>query len=538
MGFSPRLINPSTTDKYWISTSSGGYNRCILITGNSVLPNCVGFAFGRFMEIMNTTSCKLSTNNAENWWGNVGDGYERGQTPRVGAVICWRKGQAGNSGDGAGHVAIVEQINSDGSILTSNSAYGGTRFYTKTLYPPNYVMGSSYAFQGFIYNPSVSSTPNKITAFINTAATHVSQDNAFVVSSVGISKNQSWSTSFIVACAAEVGVLNTCIPRVQDPGGFGRLGVPLGKGTWISGPYVGSAATPQSGDIMILRLRSNTNYIDKYSGDKSAIVKEVVGSVVHVIEGDCANIVQLKQYNINDSQISGYYRPAWFTVNGYVDNYITTGPLYATKNTSEDATIREVGYLSPSYKPSISSIGNIRLSAINYTSLLAAFFDSVVIRSDNKQAVITDGVTNQNAKVILDFLLGKGLSAAQAIGFLANIQQESGFNPAAVNSSSGASGICQWLGGRRTAMISFVGSNWKSNLTRQCEFLWSELHGSESKTLTRVMQEVTTNNEEGAKQATIIVLYQFERPGKSEAVEAKRCSNATTLWSQIVLQLL
>ena len=158
MGFSPRLINPSTVDKYWISTSSGGYNRCIIITGNSVLPNCVGFAFGRFMEIMNTTSCKLSTNNAENWWGNVGDGYERGQTPRVGAVICWRKGQAGNSGDGAGHVAIVEQINSDGSILTSNSAYGGTRFYTKTLYPPNYVMGSSYAFQGFIYNPSVLSS--------------------------------------------------------------------------------------------------------------------------------------------------------------------------------------------------------------------------------------------------------------------------------------------------------------------------------------------------------------------------------------------
>lgn len=507
--------------------------------GGELTGNCVGYAYGRFMEVMGTTSCNLSINNAENWWANTGDGYERGQTPKLGAVVCWRKGQAGNSGDGAGHVAIVEQINSDGSINTSNSAYGGTRFYTKLLQPPNYVMGSSYTFQGFIYNPNVSSSPNKVTEFLNAAMGHVGHNNGFVVSSVGISNNQPWSTSFITACALEVGVLNTLIPKVQDPGGFGRLGVLLGKGTWIAGPYTGAPATPEPGDILILRTQRNINYIDKYAGDRSAIVREVNGSVVHVVEGDCSGTVQLKSYTQDDTKISGYYRPSWSTVGGYSadSSLVSAGPLYNTKNTSEDATIREVGYLSSDYKPSISSTSNIPLSVINYTELLAAFFDSVVIRGSGGQDVITDGITNQNARAIMEFLLGKGLTAAQAIGFLANMKQESGFRPDAVNPSSGASGICQWLGGRKTAMVSFVGADWKSDLTGQCEFLWSELHGSESTTLTRVTQEVTANTEDGAKQATVIVLYQFERPGKDESVESRRCSNASELWSQIVIQM-
>ena len=55
MAFTPRLNAPSTADKYWLRPSSGGYNQCINISGGSVLPNCVGYAYGRFMEIMSKT---------------------------------------------------------------------------------------------------------------------------------------------------------------------------------------------------------------------------------------------------------------------------------------------------------------------------------------------------------------------------------------------------------------------------------------------------------------------------------------------------
>lgn len=152
--FKSRLTAPSTNDKNWIHTSKGGKNSCILISGNSVLPNCVGYAWGRFMEILGSTP-KLSRGNAEDWY-NYKDGYKRGKTPKLGSVICWAKGKPGNGSDGYGHVAIVEKINSDGSIITSNSGYGSSRFYTQTIKKGYKLNG--YTFQGFIYNPAVKET--------------------------------------------------------------------------------------------------------------------------------------------------------------------------------------------------------------------------------------------------------------------------------------------------------------------------------------------------------------------------------------------
>ena len=150
MAFTPRLSAPSTSSSYWYSANpfhQSGYG----------LPNCTCYAWGRFYEIAGTKP-KLSLSNAENWWGH-NDGYKRGQTPKLGAVICWRKGQAGNGSDGAGHVAVVEVIYDNGDILTSNSAWKGTRFYTRRITKASgYSLGSGYTFQGFIYNPKVTST--------------------------------------------------------------------------------------------------------------------------------------------------------------------------------------------------------------------------------------------------------------------------------------------------------------------------------------------------------------------------------------------
>ena len=159
--FTPRTTAPSASNKYYIHTSAGGYNQCIRIKGNSVLPNCVGYAWGRAYEAWGVKP-KLSRGNAEDWWAYK-DGYSRGSTPRIGAVICWRKGNAGYGKDGAGHVAFVERVNGDGSILISNSNYSGTRFYTVTLKKP-YKMGAGLTFQGFIYAP-VSFTPSAGSGF-------------------------------------------------------------------------------------------------------------------------------------------------------------------------------------------------------------------------------------------------------------------------------------------------------------------------------------------------------------------------------------
>ena len=149
MTFTPRLDAPSVDDLHWIKTTHGGYNRCILINEETgqVIPNCTGYAWGRFLEEQGITDCNLSRGNATVWYGNTSDGYNRGQTPRLGAVICYSGGS-----DNAGHVAIVEEIRNNGAeIVISESTYSGVYFRTKTLLAPFYSWGAGYTLQGFIY---------------------------------------------------------------------------------------------------------------------------------------------------------------------------------------------------------------------------------------------------------------------------------------------------------------------------------------------------------------------------------------------------
>jgi surface antigen len=105
--------------KYWQRYDKGGLNKCRAVGPNKdiVLPNCTGYAWGRFYEILGEEP-KLSTGNAGDWYTNTSDGYERGQTPKPGAVMCWS--EAGQPG----HVAIVESYDSTtGELITSESGF-------------------------------------------------------------------------------------------------------------------------------------------------------------------------------------------------------------------------------------------------------------------------------------------------------------------------------------------------------------------------------------------------------------------------------
>ena len=152
-GYSPRKTAPSTTNPYYLKKGMGGYNRCILISGNSCLANCVGYAFGRCLEIGGRTeNSQLPTCNAEDWYQTAArNGMSVGKTPKKGATIVWVSGNFWNGADGCGHVGTVEEIYSDNSILVSQSNYGGTRFFLTTHKPPYNITGQK--FVGFVYNP-------------------------------------------------------------------------------------------------------------------------------------------------------------------------------------------------------------------------------------------------------------------------------------------------------------------------------------------------------------------------------------------------
>ena len=159
--FQIRLTRPEAGNKYYIRKASGGWSPCIqgkpLDPELNVLANCVGYAVGRFNEIGKYGACRyLGSVNAENMAALArSQGLTVLREPTPGGCMVWAKGAAGNSSDGAGHVAIVEQVNTDGSIITSESGYGYKVFYTSVRSGANWGESSAYQYLGCIVNPAV-----------------------------------------------------------------------------------------------------------------------------------------------------------------------------------------------------------------------------------------------------------------------------------------------------------------------------------------------------------------------------------------------
>lgn len=151
--------------KYYIVKSAGGYSPCIL--GNdshgqryrvgSVLPNCVGFAWGWWHEVAGLPKFNFfGRGDACSLFRILKDqGCRTGTRPEYGAMMCWDNGEAG-------HVAIVSEVLLDGSVRTLESGWEFTGEPVK-----QYVrsgdgwrkgcrwMGKTYKFLGFVYHPCI-----------------------------------------------------------------------------------------------------------------------------------------------------------------------------------------------------------------------------------------------------------------------------------------------------------------------------------------------------------------------------------------------
>lgn len=161
---SVRTSKPANTSKYYLTPSGGGYNQCILgnasnpynkrPTKYSVLPNCVGYAYGRYLEYHGLTKANLPTCNAKDWYATAKkNGFKCSTTPSVGSVICFK-------GTTYGHVAFVERIESNGDLYLSESNWGHEIFRNVTVRKANgYNYSNSLKLVGFIANPAAKTEP-------------------------------------------------------------------------------------------------------------------------------------------------------------------------------------------------------------------------------------------------------------------------------------------------------------------------------------------------------------------------------------------
>ena len=119
---------------------------------NALPRECVAFAAWRVTQQTGGSADNItfhSPGNAEVWRGHwIRQGWEIGNEPRVGAIVYYAPGASGASAT-YGHVAVVKQVNDDGTFL--EEGYNGLaapqdhQYYTRTV--------SNGAVSAFLYIP-------------------------------------------------------------------------------------------------------------------------------------------------------------------------------------------------------------------------------------------------------------------------------------------------------------------------------------------------------------------------------------------------
>ena len=155
--FKPQLTCPEKTDGYFVAKSEGGLNDSLPRPKGSKLQfaNCVFYARGIFAKRYGVW---IPSANAEDLTIKATlCGLVVSHTPQEGALAVWAKGKQENGADGAGHVASVEIVNDNDSIVTSESGWNAKKpFWTQTRrrgYNNNWGQDESYWFVGFILPP-------------------------------------------------------------------------------------------------------------------------------------------------------------------------------------------------------------------------------------------------------------------------------------------------------------------------------------------------------------------------------------------------
>lgn len=156
MKYNPRLTKPAAGNPFYNTTSNGGYSTCIVgqptDPGCNVLANCVGYACGRFNEIIGAMKYPLFHVNAYSFIWVAKTYYPELQItdyPTLGGIMVFKK-----KGAEYGHVLIPEVLESADTIITSESAWHGSAFFTARRYKSRgWVEG--YDFLGNIVNPAI-----------------------------------------------------------------------------------------------------------------------------------------------------------------------------------------------------------------------------------------------------------------------------------------------------------------------------------------------------------------------------------------------
>lgn len=130
------------------------------------------------------------------------------------------------------------------------------------------------------------------------------------------------------------------------------------------------------------------------------------------------------------------------------------------------------------------------------------------------------------ANQAMQFFMNKGLTREQAAGLVANLQQESGFNPGAIGDGGKAFGIAQWHPDRQAAIARRFGKTLQEmSYQEQLEAVWWEMTEGPERAAGDRLRRTTSARDAGA-----VVSRYYERPKAADAEAAQRGALAESIY--------
>lgn len=191
------------------------------------------------------------------------------------------------------------------------------------------------------------------------------------------------------------------------------------------------------------------------------------------------------------------------------NNFTTYTPVENPKVTLDLPLLNEPLDISD-WSDGITESGNILVKPKLQSKMIVDHpqQQDLIYQQPQQQSTTSKQGLKGNKQKAMNFFMSKGLPAYQAAGIIGNLIGESNLDHTAVNKSSGAYGLAQWLGSRKTALFNKYGKN--PTFDQQLNFLWDELQSSEKRAFDSLRSAKTI------EAATNSFMRNFERPSEVE----------------------
>lgn len=229
------------------------------------------------------------------------------------------------------------------------------------------------------------------------------------------------------------------------------------------------------------------------------------------------NLVEEGETVWNDFVFSNRLKPAEAELLKY-----NLDSKYANKTYADISKKLTEEYKESPNDPILKRTTNKLLSSLAAIQEEQKALESSLEKSEESVNKFAKGGSMDKAAYAVNFFKEKGLSEHAAKGLVGNLLRESGLNTGAVNGSSKAFGIAQWLGSRKKALFSKYGNS--PSFENQLDFVWHELNTTHKNGLKHLQNSKSV--EEAAKNA--FGYYEFSS-GPEGAIRAMNKSGQNGL---------